>query len=464
MQFRFKQLVLLDLGGMLKSKPDNNNSDHYEKLVMREYLESFPTRHKYILAGAALLCSIALITPAEKAQASKVSNKIVAEYADLTPGQEYPLPLNLVALEDDTHFESTQRQVKIKSGDTLANLFKSQKLSQQTMLALSRSDELAKGFSQLVPGKYLIFEFDHLGEFSALHYPQDKVSTLVSRRVGDSFESSLEQKETTITRKYFSGEITSNFWNAGERAGLDSKLIMNLANIFQWDVDFALDIRQGDKFFALVEEVFVDGEFVGHGEILAAEFINQGEQFAAVRYTDGRYYTPDGDSMQKAFLRAPVNFAYISSNFNPRRFHPVQKRVKPHRGVDYAANVGTPVYAAGDGKVIRASYDRYNGHHVFIEHGGGITTKYLHFSKRKVKKGQRVKQGQTIGLVGKTGLAAGAHLHYEFLVNGVHRNPRTVALPKANPIAKGEKNKFVEFAAQQMDQLNQHKQLLLAMQ
>lgn len=167
--------------------------------------------------------------------------------------------------------------------------------------------------------------------------------------------------------------------------------------------------------------------------------------------------------MQKAFLRAPVSFKYISSNFTKRRFHPVQKRYKAHRGVDYAASTGTPVSAAGDGRVIKSGYDRFNGHHVFIEHGGGITTKYIHFSKRKVKKGQRVKQGQVIGLVGATGLAAGPHLHYEFLVNGVHRNPRTVSLPKSNPISKKDKQAFLALADKRMGQLNHNKRLLLAM-
>ena len=238
---------------------------------------------------------------------------------------------------------------------------------------------------------------------------------------------------------------------------------MNLANIFQWDVDFALDIREGDKFSALVEQIFIDGEFSGYGEILAAEFTNQNEGFSAVRYSDGRYYTPGGDSMQKTFLRAPVSFKYISSSFSKRRYHPVQKRYKAHRGVDYAASTGTPVFAAGDGKVIKSGYDRFNGHHVFVEHGGGITTKYIHFSKRKVRKGAKVKQGQVIGLVGATGLAAGPHLHYEFLVNGVHRNPRTVSLPKANPISKSEKEKFLSLAALRMEMLEHNKNLLLAM-
>jgi murein DD-endopeptidase MepM/ murein hydrolase activator NlpD len=186
----------------------------------------------------------------------------------------------------------------------------------------------------------------------------------------------------------------------------------------------------------IYEKKYIEGEYIGTGNILAAEFVNQNELFQAVRFTDDEYYTPDGKSMRKTFLRAPVSFKYISSNFKRKRFHPVQKRWKAHRGVDYAAKTGTPVVAAGNGKVTHSAYNKYNGHYVFIQHGNGIVTKYFHFSKRAVKKGQRVKQGQLIGKVGATGLAAGPHLHYEFLLNGVHRNPRTVKLPDAKPIAK----------------------------
>jgi murein DD-endopeptidase MepM/ murein hydrolase activator NlpD len=167
--------------------------------------------------------------------------------------------------------------------------------------------------------------------------------------------------------------------------------------------------------------------------------------------------------MRKSFLRAPVSFKYISSSFKKRRFHPVQKRWKAHRGVDYAGKVGTPVMAAGDGKVIKSAYDKYNGHHVFIQHGEKYTTKYLHFTKRAVKYGETVKQGQTIGYLGSTGLASGPHLHYEFLVNGVHRNPRTVTLPEANPIDKEHAKEFNLIAQKRMKQLNNNKRIMLAM-
>jgi murein DD-endopeptidase MepM/ murein hydrolase activator NlpD len=168
--------------------------------------------------------------------------------------------------------------------------------------------------------------------------------------------------------------------------------------------------------------------------------------------------------MRQAFLRAPVSFKYISSNFKLKRFHPVQKRWKAHRGTDYAAKTGTPVVAAGDGKVVQAGYDKYNGHHVFLQHGNGIETKYIHFSKRAVKKGERVKQGQLIGYVGSTGLAAGPHLHYEFLLNGVHRNPRTVKLPDAEPISSKYRQAFNVIAKQRLAELMGTRRIMLSMQ
>jgi murein DD-endopeptidase MepM/ murein hydrolase activator NlpD len=234
-------------------------------------------------------------------------------------------------------------------------------------------------------------------------------------------------------------------------------MVMKLANIFGWDIDFILDIRKGDRFMLVYEKLYRDGEFLRHGEILAATFINQGERFQAVYFEDGDvagYFAPDGRNMRKAFLRAPLNFSYISSGFNPRRMHPVLKRVRPHNGIDYYAPRGTPVYAAGEGKVIRSAYSRANGHHVFIKHANSIETKYLHFTNRAVKKGQRVKQGQTIGYVGSTGLATGPHLHYEFLVNGVHRNPRTVPLPKVEPLKGKRLTAFQSKAAPMLTQLS----------
>ena len=241
---------------------------------------------------------------------------------------------------------------------------------------------------------------------------------------------------------YKHSTIDSNLFLASQRAGLPDNLTMRLAQIFQWDIDFVLDIRPGDEFFVLFEELYFEGEFIGYGDILAAEFVNQGKRYEAVQYVtqSGRkdYFTPDGVSMRKAFLRAPVEFSRISSRFNMRRLHPVRKTVRPHRGIDYAAPRGTPILAAGDGRINTATRNRANGRYIIINHGQQFVTKYLHLSKfgRGIKTGKKVKQGQIIGYVGSTGLATGPHLHYEFLVNGVHMNQELLHCPKPSRSAR----------------------------
>jgi murein DD-endopeptidase MepM/ murein hydrolase activator NlpD len=263
---------------------------------------------------------------------------------------------------------------------------------------------------------------------------------------------------------YREGIIQDSLYLSAAKAELPDKLIMELANIFGWDVDFVFDIRQGDSFSLLFEDRYLEGEKLSPGNIVAASFTNRGKTYEAVRYTNSKglsnYYTPQGLSMRKAFLRTPLDIFRISSGFNLRRKHPIHKKIKAHRGVDYAAPRGTPVYAAGDGKVIASGYSKANGNYVFVQHGQTYTTKYLHLNRKKVRKGQTVRQRQLIGTVGSTGYATGPHLHYEFLVNGVHRNPRTVKLPQARPIAKGEKSSFEQVTAPVLAKLAEHQQTI----
>ena len=215
-------------------------------------------------------------------------------------------------------------------------------------------------------------------------------------------------------------------------------------------MDFVYDPRKGDSFDLLYEEKYLDGEKIGDGNILVASYTNQGNVYQAFRYEakNGKsgYFNEEGLSMRKAFLRAPLDFARISSGFNLRRFHPVHKKIRAHRGIDYVAPTGTPVFAAGDGRIWKSGFSRANGNYVFINHPGGYTTKYLHLHKRYVRGGQKVLQKEIIGTVGTTGYSTGPHLHYEFLVNGVHRNPRTILnkLPTAKPVPKTEQERFSE--------------------
>jgi murein DD-endopeptidase MepM/ murein hydrolase activator NlpD len=353
--------------------------------------------------------------------------------------------------------------VKIRSGDSLARIFKRLGFSAQETYAVSTAQgKHSKLLRKMNVGDTLRIASNDKDKVTALEYPLSRTDTLYINLVGDNFQSHKESKTVEIRQAFAHGTISSSFWNAGTAAGLTDSQIINFANIFGWDIDFALDLRAGDSFNMIFEKKYIEGEYIGTGNILVAEFINQDEPFQAIRFTNNEYYTPDGKSMRKAFLRAPVNFKYISSSFKRKRFHPVQKRWKAHRGIDYAAKTGTPVVAAGNGKVTHSTYNKYNGNYVFIQHGNGIVTKYLHFSKRAVKKGQRVKQGQLIGKVGATGLAAGPHLHYEFLVNGIHRNPRTVKLPDAKPIAKKYKTEFTTLAKKRLQALKGSKNAMLS--
>ncbi len=331
--------------------------------------------------------------------------------------------------------------VIVKKGQSLDGIFRGQGFSATTLHQIMTLNEDTGQLKKIRPGD--VFEFQRFDDrsFKRMRYAIDEDRYLIVENDGEKISASTVIRELITHTTETSGVINSSLFLAGKQAGLSDAMIMNLANLFGWDIDFVLDIRDGDRFYLVYEKIYRDGDFLRDGEIVGATFINQGEKFQAVRFiSDGRsqYFAPDGHNMRKAFLRAPLNFSYVSSNFNPKRYHPILKRVKAHNGIDYKAPKGTPVYAAGDGKVIQSAYSKYNGHHVFIQHANSIVTKYLHFTSRTVKKGQRVKQRQVIGYVGSTGLAQAPHLHYEFLLNGVHRNPRTVSLPKADPLPEDQ--------------------------
>ncbi len=425
-------------------------------------IRQLPNRHGYFIVGLSLLVLLLLVIPTEKASASREG----AEQLMYHLGVVYPLPLELEveehAKKPAPEVEFRRETIGVRSGDSLALIFNRAGFSATTLYQIDNLGGDAHKLRRIHPGEDLEF-ISNAGRLVGLRYPYSSTETLVISRIGGKFNADIETLTLETRTKFARADIVSNFWNAGVNAGLGAGQIMDLATIFGWDVDFALDIRQGDSFAVLYEEEYADGEFVRTGNIVAAEFVNAGETFQAVRYTDGAYYTPQGKAMRKAFLRAPVSFKYISSSFNPNRRHPVTGKVRAHRGIDYAARTGTPVEAAGNGRVIASSYNKYNGNYVFIKHSERYVTKYLHLSKRNVKKGQRVKQGDLIGKVGATGRVTGAHLHYEFLVNGVHKNPRTVKLPQAQSLKKSEREQFVMMAESTFDVLEGNKSLMLAL-
>ena len=398
----------------------------------------FPRRH-LIISSALAGCLLALT--AYPSKHTEVRRQI-AEPIAIVIEEPAPEPEALTSQDFDLNW----KEQRVASGDNLSTLFQRANLSPIDVYKVS-SSKSGKSLRNLYPGETFRFGVDSDGHLAQLHYIKSPLESHVFSYRDGGYVAEKKLRTPEILVSYREGVIADSLYMAGKQANLPDKLIMELANIFGWDIDFVFDIRRGDSFSLTYEDRYLEGEKLGTGNIIAASFTNRGKTYQAVRYTDSKgrsdYYTPEGRSMRKAFLRTPLDIFRISSGFNLRRKHPIHKKIKAHRGVDYAAPRGTPVYAAGDGKVIAAGYSKPNGNYVFVQHGQTYTTKYLHLNSKKVRKGQTVRQRQLIGTVGSTGYATGPHLHYEFLVNGVHRNPRTVKLPQSQPIAKAEKAVFV---------------------
>lgn len=330
-------------------------------------------------------------------------------------------------------------KVTVGKGDTLSTIFDAQGLSSDEWVALLKLGGDTLELKRLKHGEELQIrkDGDHLEE---LQYALDDLRTLNVRRVDDQFEAVTITAELERRQEKASGTIRSSLFADGARAGLTDRMVMELAEIFGYDVDFALDLRPGDRFSVVYEKIYKDGKSMRFGDILAAEFTNQGKTYRAVRYVgaDGRaaYYTPEGQSLRKAFIRTPLDVVRISSPFNLARRHPILNTIRAHKGVDYAAAAGTPIKAVGDAKVAFMGMKNGFGRVVVLQHGNQYETLYAHMSRFRqgLSVGQRVSQGQVIGYVGMSGLATAPHLHYEFHIGGKVVNPVTVAVPRANPI------------------------------
>lgn len=437
-------------------------SGKHNKTPPQRTIKGFP--HHHILAAA--LLGMVLIVSTFLPPSKTVGTKRHTQSIDLHLNSEVQdfLPKITEPTTDDIIPQIEWHKERIGSGDNLSLVFQRAGLSDRKLFEFMASTPETKSLKRIHPGHELEFQIED-GTLLGLRYRQNQLnSQLFTRNSSGKFDYKQETLQPDTQIAYREAIINDSLFLAGQKVQMDADLIMELANIFGWDIDFGLDIRKGDQFKVLFEERFLDGEKIGNGNILAAEFTNQKNTFRAVRYEDEKsnahFYTPEGRSMRKAFLRAPLDFRRISSNFNPKRLHPISKTVKPHRGTDYAAARGTPVWAAGDGKVIASGYTKANGNYIIIQHGNNIQTKYLHLHKRLVKSGQRVKQKQTIGSVGTTGYSTAPHLHYEFLLDGVHRNPRTIVqkLPKAKSVPESEMARFLSQTSTIMASLESHHQ------
>lgn len=348
------------------------------------------------------------------------------------------------------------RVLSVRRGESLSQILRREGFHNPDIFSAIHGNPDARVLYKLVPGETIRLRIDNHDRLKELVYRIDETDTLRLRDIGDGFSVSRETRKLETRLAYVSAVIQSSLYEDGREAGLSNALIMKLVEIFGWDIDFALDVQPGDSFSVIHEEKYWLGEKIADGSIIAAEFFSQKnhkEPFRAIAHREPKgltqYYTPDGMSLRRAFLRTPVQFSRISSRFSYRRYHPVLKSWKAHRGVDYAAPAGTPVRATANGRVLALGWNGGYGKRIVIKHGGAYNTWYAHLSRfrRGLRAGSYLEQGQIIGYIGSTGLATGPHLHYEFRVAGVHRNPLSYRFPAATPIAPEEKAGFLSKAA-----------------
>jgi murein DD-endopeptidase MepM/ murein hydrolase activator NlpD len=446
-------------------------------------IKLLPTKHLLLISGVSVFLAAVLIAlPEEKTDENNLisleanfevidqSQLMLQDLQKLTPKSstlpliaaspnntnsttyEIPTPDTLVKKSRPATFR--EQSVEVKSGDSLSKLLANEGISAQDIYKVSLADKKQKTLLQMRPGQTINFTTNEAsGELTQLTLVLNRLDSVTFERNDEKFNRTETSRTPEIVQAYKEAEINNSLFVDGLRSGIDQPLLIELANIFGWDIDFALDIRKGDSLSILYEEKFLDGEKIGHGNIIAAQFINNGRTYQAIRYKTEKganYYTPDGLAMRKAFIRTPVDFTRISSKFNPNRLHPIFKTSRPHRGVDYAAASGTPVKAAGDGKISFAGKQNGYGNVVIIDHGKGYQTLYAHLKgfAKGTKRGARTKQGDIIAYVGQTGWATGPHLHYEFRINGTHKNPVTVKLPNDDPMPKNDLKNYLPYAKQ----------------
>ena len=351
----------------------------------------------------------------------------------------------------------------VQRGDTMSSILNRHDVYRD-MVRLMTSAKGSSRLFRLIPGDTIELVIDN-GRLLSIRRRPDKTSYIEAALQGDHYTVREETIPTTIRQAFVTGTVSDSFYSSGLAAGMSDALIHNAADVLGWDIDFVLDVRKGDTFVVVYNEQWLDGEKIRDLEITSVEYFNRGKSYRATRYTTSAgkvgYYTPDGKSVKRPFIRTPLQFSRISSHFNPRRLHPILKVWRPHRGIDYAAPTGTPVYSTSDGKIIFRGRKRGYGNVVIVRHGRRYSTLYAHLSRfaRGQRVGSRVRQKQVIGYVGATGYATGPHLHYEFRVNGTHKNPLSVKLPGAQSLPRTEIKRYMaasRSAWARLDTLGRH--------
>lgn len=456
-----------------------NLIDLTKQLISRLTSKELPNKHRNACLGLVFTLIILLLVPdSESIVPEQPSNDPIQEinnsafstssFDPLTNAQvdttQEPFLENAPSLASEQEdFQDTRSIVEVRSGDNLSLIFDRAGLTPQDVYRVSNSGGDASILTRLYPGYSLAFDLNEekkLNELEVIINPLE--SYLFKLNETNDYDIVRIEREPQLIPRYKEATINDSLFLAAQRGGISAAVTMEIAGIFGGVVDFMLDTRAGDSFNVLYDERHLDGEFIGNGSIQVAQYTNQGQDYTAIRYInlngDVDYYNLQGESMRKAFIRNPVDFTRISSNFTLSRRHPILNTIRAHKGTDYAAPSGTPVVASGDGRVTWASRNGSFGNLVVIKHGERFETKYAHLSSyaRGVRVGSRVKQGDIIGYVGSTGGATGPHLHYEFLIDGAHRNPRTVhdQLPKAESVPAEEMDRFLQQSQILLTQLN----------
>ena len=376
--------------------------------------------------------------------------------------------IDIDVLKEETQFEPifTAKETVIKRNDSLFTILNKFGVKKENIIDLINSKN-SNLLSSIEVGDKIRVNLDENNEIKDLLYIDDFQSGVRAEKFEDSYKINRFKHALEKVKIFKHVVIEDSMYVSGLKEGIPDSVLMDVVYINGWDIDFTHDIRTGDSFSVIYEEILVDGEKVLDGDVLISEFNNKGNKITSIRFDliDGKseYFSSEGINVKKAFLRSPVKLSYISSKYNLRRKHPVLHTIRAHKGVDYAANKGSPVRATGDGTISFAQYNGGCGNEIKIKHSEDYTTRYCHLDKynSRTKVGRKVKQGQTIGYVGSTGLATGPHLHYEFHVNGKHTDPLRVKFPNATPIRSSEKIKFNLVASSLTSQLNNYKDISL---
>ena len=374
-----------------------------------------------------------------------------------------PLAIEEITISRDLSESLTPIKSKqihtVRKGDSLSVIFEDKQVPLNTAYKIFDFDK-NNLLSSIIPGD--IMEFNYMGnDLLSIEIIKDDVNSILIKTEDEISIVNIKKEAQTITSFGF-GEIRDSFYKSAKDVGIPDSIIMDFAYIFGWDIDFIFDVRKGDKFSVIYETEFSEGEKISSGDIVYAEFTNREKKYVAQRFFDDvqgkQYFNENGENVKKAFLRAPLDFAYISSHFNPNRMHPILHKIKAHNGVDYAAKRNTPVKASGDGVISFIGRQSGYGRTVEIKHGGNIKTLYAHLERfnTKLKVGSKVKQGEIIAFVGDSGQATGPHLHFEFWQGEIRSDPVKVKLPSAKPVNNSQRNEFEDLLALNLNKLNEY--------